>query len=165
MSGISFGPVTDYIFTNFVQPAVAGVTINGQAAVAVDGWPGPIVWGMFVLGLSDPPPQIAGRNDGTQMWSVLGGPIVTEDFTVPAYIDIYSGLGTQKGARDEAEGIFNAFWSLLAADRGLGSPSLIPGGVLTIATITSTPMTVGTITEATHRQLISFNLHVTSTHA
>lgn len=151
---LSIGPATDHLVT-LAQAAVTGVTVNGQPVAVVDGQPDELTFGMFVIGLEQPPPEPAGDTTGTRMWVGLGAKRTEEDYTIPCYIDVRIP-GTQKAARDLAAQIFDAFWTGFSADLTLGGAVNI---YAEITNLTSTPSSVGTAAEPGRRQLMYFGVH------
>lgn len=154
---LSIGPATDYLYTQ-AQTVCAAVTVNGAQAVAVDGWPYELDWGMFVVGLSAPPPDPVGDTTGTRSWASLGQMRLQEDYTIPCYIDVRVGEATQKQVRDLTASLFDPFWALLRADLTLGGV-LGEGRYAEITDLTSTPSNVGTAAEQGRRQLVTFGVH------
>lgn len=157
---ITVGAATDYLY-GLAQAAVAGVTVNGEPVLVSDGWPDELALGMFLVGLSDSPPEGSGQTSGTDGWPLLGNPgAAAEDYLIPCVIDVRISGNVQKTARDLAESMFNTFWDSFVTDRSLGD--LLHGGGATITSIVSIPSNVGTVAEPGRRQLISFAVRCTN---
>lgn len=154
---VSVGAATDYLY-GLAQTAVAGVTVEGQAAQAHDGWPPEPVPGMFVVGMETPPPDVGdSATHVTREWHGIGGKRLEEDYTIPCYIDVRVEGTVQKTARDLAETIFNPFWAAIAADLTLGGV-LTHGRTAQVDSLTFTPGPLGSITEPGRRQLVTFGV-------
>lgn len=154
---ISSGVAIDYLY-GLAQQASAGVLVEGKPVMVVDGQPVELAFGMFVVGLTQPPPDPAGEASGTRSWAELGAGRLQEDYTIPCYIDVRVSGAVQKKARDQALALFDAFWQLLAADLTLGGV-LAGGRYAEIINLTSTPTAVGTAAEEGRRQLVTFDVH------
>lgn len=154
---VSIGAATDYLYS-LAQQAVSGVTVNGKPAVAIDGWPEELTFGMFVVGLSQPPPDGAAETVGTRELSTIGNVWSDEDYVVPCYIDVRISGTVQKTARDLAESIFNPFCAALIADRSLGGLLQLPG-FAQLSSVIASPLNVGTVAEPGRRQFIGFGVH------
>lgn len=157
---LSIGAATDYLYAT-AQTTSSGITVNGHSVLVVDGWPHELAFGMFVIGLSAPPPDVAGDTIGTRMWEGLGARHLQEDYTIPCYIDVRVPGTTQKTARDLAESIFNPFWSAITADLTLGG-ALKGGRYAEITDLASTPSNVGEVGDPGRRQFIQFGVHCRS---
>lgn len=154
---ISIGAATDALYA-LAQQAVNGVTVNGAAAVAVDGWPYDLQPGMFVIGLSQPPPDGLAETTGIGLRLLgINQAVFDEDYTIPCYIDVrIGGTGTtQKTARDQALAIFSTFFAAFVADLTLAGAIRGPASV---TALTATPANVGTAAEPGKRQFISFGV-------
>lgn len=154
---ISIGAATDYLYTK-AQTATSGLLVNGDPVLVIDGWPDEVAFGMFVIGLSSPPPDGAAETSGTRAWAALGAQRTQEDYTIPCYIDIRVAGKTQKTARDISESIFNTFWALLAADLTLGG-ALKGGRYAEITDFNCLPGNLGTVGEPGRRQFTTFGVH------
>lgn len=154
---LSIGPATDYLY-GLAQQAVVGVTVNGKPVLVVDGWPSEVAFGMFAVGLSQPPPDGGDETTGSRPLSAIGNLFSDEDYTIPCFIDVRVNGTVQKAARDAAESILNAFGALL--DQRLGG--ILRGGPAEIANLAYSPSNVGTAAEPGRRQLISFGVHCTN---
>lgn len=154
---MSLGAAVDYLY-GLAQQAATGVTVNDEPVLVVDGEPDLVAFGMFVVGMSEPPPDLAGDITIARDWEGLPARYLVEDYTVPCYIDVRVPGGEQKTARDLAESLFNAFWALVKADLTLGG--LLQGGrSAAISEVTSTSSNVGSAAEKGRRQLIRFGVH------
>lgn len=157
MSGVSIGAVTDYLYGR-AQAAVVGVVVNGEAALAVDGEPDAVSFGMFVVGMNEPPPDGTGVTDAIREWDGLGAQRIREDYTIPCYIDVRVPGNKQKPARDAAEAMFNTFWASISVDKTLGG--LLTGGYFAeLDALAYHPSNVGTVAEPGRRQLVTFGVH------
>ena len=154
---LSVGAATDYLVQTATQAAV-GITVEGQLVVVHDGEPATVTLGQFVIGLSDPPPQMAGDTTGTRGFMGVGAQRLEEDYTVPCYIDIRVPGTVQKTARDIAVSVFDAFWPLIRADLTLGG-ALKGGRYAEITEVTHMASNVGTVAEPGRRHLIAFGVH------
>lgn len=153
----SIGPATDYLVEQ-ATTAVEGFTVNGGDPFLVwDGQPWEMTNGMFVIGLSSfVPPDVTGDVDGTRSWKSLGAKQLQEDYTIPCYIDARVAGTSQKAARDLAEGVFNAFWALIAADLTLGGA--LGSMWAEIDDLTETPRSLGSVEEPARATRISFGV-------
>lgn len=151
---LAIGPVTDYLVTQARQ-AVTGLPDTWQVS---DSLPDELTNFMFVVGVTEPPPNDSAETLEQRAWNGLGAGKLEEDFTVDCYIDVRVAGTTQKTARDKAEAAFNAFWPLLKADLTLGG--LLGGGrYVEIPNLAEVPSHVGTVAEPGRRQLIRFGVH------
>lgn len=155
---LTIGAATDYLF-GLAQQAVDGVMVGDKPAKAVDGEPSHPVPAMFVIGLSEPPPNEQGETTGSRVSSAMGNEFVDEDFTIPCYLDVRVAGEDQKVARDAAESILRPF--LTAFDPLLGGV-LAEGGNAEIPDLRYVPSNVGTGGEPGRRNFISFTVHCTN---
>lgn len=152
---LTVGPATDYLVGK-AQLAVTGVTVSGQPVLVVDGEPSVLAPGMFVIGASEPPTEGSVAETVVRRdWDGLGAKRVTDEFTVPCYIDVRLAGTSAKAARDAAESIFNAFWPLIKADLTLGGALSLFAAV---NDITEQPSNLGTVAEPGRRHLIKFGV-------
>lgn len=154
---LSIGPATDYLVTKATS-AVNGVVVGGKPVLVVDGSPAELVPGMFVVGLSDPPPNEAAASDGLREPATQETSASFDDYAVPCYIDIRVAGTVQKTARDIACSIFDAFAAVI--DRNLGGA--LVNGYAEITNLRITPSNVGTVGEPGRRQFISFDVRCVS---
>lgn len=154
---VSVGAATDYVYAK-AQAAVVGVTVNGKPAVAIDGEPEELTFGMFVVGVTQPPPDGAAETTGTRSWMGLGAKRLEEDYILPCYIDVRSPGRVQKTPRDIALSIFNTFWASIASDLTLGG-ALQGGRYAEIVDFITHAGTLGTVAEPGRRQLVMFGVH------
>lgn len=152
---LSIGPATDYI-VGLATQAVVGVTVNGEPVQVVDGSPDVLEMGSFVVGLSEPPPNVIGETASTRARLTAEVGLSSDTYLIPCYIDIRIGGRSQKAARDIAERVFNAFWTGLIADLSLGGA--LRNGTAELTEITAVPGNVGTAAEPGRRQLLSFGV-------
>lgn len=154
MVTLTIGPVTDYLYT-LAQSSVAGVIVNGKPAVAFDGEPNELTFGMFVIGISQPPPNQQGDTASQGLPLVtLGVQVVGEDYTVPFYIDFRMAGQVQKTVRDLTLGVFAAFCSQFLTDMEDSTKPLYRA-LPSLAPFTATAQSVGTASEPGVRYLIS----------
>lgn len=156
------GPVTDALVA-LAEQAAAGVTVNGKPVQVSDGGPDELTFGMFVVGLSDTPPEAQTDTMGTRHRVTIGAYIVTDELNIPCYIDVIIPGRSQKAARDAASALFDEFWSLIAADPSLGG--VLEGGSAQVTSMSCLPENRGSVAEPARRQLISFVVACTSTHS
>lgn len=154
---LSIGPATDRLY-GFAQQAVVGITVNGKPMQASDGQSQTPVFGMFVIGVTEPEGDSNTIATRTYEGQGLGQQQFLEDYVIPCYIDVRVSGGVQKIARDLAETAFNNFWVLLKADKTLGG-ALTGGRYAEISDLTESPMTAGTAAEKGRRHLIRFGVH------
>lgn len=154
---LSVGAATDQLVT-LATTAVTGITVNGDPVLVSDGQPDELAFGMFIIGLSQPPPENLGDTTGTRSWASLGALHLEEDYTIPCCIDVRVAGKVQKTARDLVEQVFNAFWTLFAADLTLAG-ALKGGRWAEIVNLTFTPANVGSTAEPGRRQLADFGVH------
>jgi hypothetical protein len=152
---LTVGPATDYIFTK-AQQAVTGITVSNKPVLVVDGEPSILEPGMFVIGVTDAPPDGLAETVVLREWEGLGAQHVADEFTIPCYIDVRIAGTDMKAARDAAEAIFNAFWPLLKADLTFGGILSVDAG---IAELSEHPGNTGTVAEPGRRHLIKFGVH------
>ena len=159
---LSVGAATDRLVV-LAQQSTSGVTVNGEPMVAWDGWPTSLDFGMFIIGLSQPPGDLNEPDPAitqAQHWAGLGQMRVDEDYLIPCCIDA-RGLCTQKEARDIAISVFDTFGGLFVADLTLAGALKSPG-MAEVQGITHNQLPVGTASERAYRHLISFGVHCTN---
>lgn len=154
---LSIGPATDYLY-GLARQAVAGITVNGKPMQASDGPTQAPVFGMFVIGVTEPEGDSDTAATRTYEGQGLGLQQFQEDYIIPCYIDVRISGGAQKTARDLAETAFNNFWPLFKADQTLGG-ALRSGRKAEISELTESPLAVGTAAEKGRRHLIRFGVH------
>ena len=155
---LSIGAATDYL-VGLATQAANGITVEGKPVGVVDGQPVDLFPAMFVIGLSEPPPNEQGETTGSRLSSPLGNEFVDEDFTIPCYLDVRVAGKSQKAARDAAESILRPF--LTAFDPRLGGV-LVEGGNAEIPELRYVPSNVGTVGEPGRRNFTQFTVHCTN---
>lgn len=157
---LTIGPATDYLVA-LANQAVTGVTVNGDPVHVSDGEPRELAFGMFVIGMPEPPPEAAeGETRGSRTRLTMGAYTASEDYDIPCFIDVRIGDATSKQVRDAAESIFNAFWGLFAVDVTLGGA--LPGGSAQVTNLSEVSGTVGSTGAPGRRLLIMFDVHCTA---
>lgn len=155
---LSIGPATDYLVAT-ARTAVTGLTLpNSDKWQVIDGGPSGLTNFMFVVGVTEPPPDGHAETAVTREWKGLGRQTLEEDYTIPCYIDARLGGTDQKAVRDIAETAFNAFWPLLKADMSLGG-ALHEGRSADIEALAERPENLGTVAEPARRLLLLFGVH------
>lgn len=112
--GSAIGPVFNYLLTGFA-PVLAAVD---DSASLIDSWANDLPDDYFVIGRGNDSDQEAAA--GVDDYTLLGGQLLDEEFTIPCYIDCFRGGDDQSEARDAALAYFNAFVKFLATDLTLG---------------------------------------------
>lgn len=160
MSGSSIAAATDYLIS-LATSSSAAFTVNGQPVLVCDGYPTSKAQGMFVIGLDQPPEDANAATVGTRTWGPLGAKPVTEDYSIPCYINCWSGGTNQKSLRDTAVQIFDAFFFGLWSDLTLGGA--LEGGLnAEVVDLSLIPTASGAGATEGRRALITFAVHCRS---